>query len=208
MTSSPVLWYASQATGVVCLVLFSVVIVLGVLVHLRTRLPGLPRFGTVGLHRAISLLAVLFLALHIGTAVADSFVDISLADSVVPFVSDFQPLWLGLGTVAFDLIVAVTVTSLLRARLGRRIWRAVHWLAYASWPIAVVHAYTLGSGSGSAMGAGWALWLTAGCVAAVLVAVTLRLVHRAPGTGPVDLPTDSPVEVAVPPVNHRRSARV
>lgn len=187
MTSSTTLWYASQATGVVCLVLFSAVIVLGVLVHLRTRLPGLPRFGTVGLHRSLTLLSLVFLGLHIGTAVADSYVDISLLDSVVPFVSDFQPLWLGLGTVAFDLMLAVAVTSMLRARMGRRIWKGVHWLAYASWPVAVVHAYTLGAGSGTTMGAGWALWLTVGCVLAVLAAVAVRLLYRERTPTPADL---------------------
>ena len=173
-SSSPTFWYASQATGVVCLVLFSAVTLLGVLVHLRTRLPGLPRFGTVTLHRTLSLLAMAFLAVHIVTAVADSYVDISLLDSVLPFVSGYQPLWLGLGTVAFDLMIAVIVTSLLRARIGQRAWRAVHWLAYASWPVAVLHGITLGSGTGGPV-SGVALWLTAGCAAPVLIAIGVRL---------------------------------
>jgi len=173
-SSSPVLWYAGQATGVVSLVLFSAVTLLGVMVQMRSRLPGLPRFGTVTLHRTLSMLAMVFLAIHIVTSVADSYVNISLVDSVVPFVSDFQPLWLGLGTVGFDLLLAVIVTSLLRARIGHRTWRAVHWLAYASWPVAVVHGITLGSGTGG-MASGVALWLTVACVVAVLAAVAVRI---------------------------------
>ncbi|MEY9965768.1 sulfoxide reductase heme-binding subunit YedZ [Streptacidiphilus sp. MAP12-16] len=181
--TTPVLWYASQATGVVCLVLFSAVTLLGVMVRLRTSLPGLPRFGTVTLHRSLSLMAMLFLAVHILTAVGDSFVNISLLDAVLPFVSGYQPLWLGLGTVAFDLMLAVVVTSLLRARLGHRSWRAVHWLAYASWPVAVVHGITLGSGSGHPV-SGAALWLTVGCVAPVLVAIAVRLYLAARPSAP------------------------
>jgi methionine sulfoxide reductase heme-binding subunit len=140
ITSSTALWYASRATGVVSLVLLSAVMIIGILVNRQGRLPGLPRFAVLGLHRNLSLLAVAFVAGHVLTAVADSYVSIGLAAAVIPFVSSYEPLWLGLGAVALDLMAALIVTSLLRARLGRRTWRAVHWLAYASWPVAVVHS--------------------------------------------------------------------
>ncbi|SEL15969.1 ferric reductase-like transmembrane domain-containing protein [Streptacidiphilus jiangxiensis] len=171
--SSTTLWYASQATGIVSLVMFSAVMVLGALVRRRAKLPGLPRFGTLGLHRSISLLALVFLSIHILTAVADSYVSISLLDVVLAFTSAYRPLWLGLGTVAFDLLVAVVLTSVLRRRIGHRAWRAVHWLAYAMWPVAVVHGFTLGAGDGRTMH-GWALALTGGCVLAVLGSVAYR----------------------------------
>ncbi|MER5180169.1 ferric reductase [Streptomyces sp. NPDC002896] len=174
MTDSSILWYANRATGAVCLVLFTTVILLGLAVRLRGRL-GLPRFGTVTLHRTLSLSAVVFLAAHIGAAVLDGYVNISVADVLVPFVSDYQPLWLGLGTVAFDLMLAVLVTSLLRARLGHRAWRAVHWLAYASWPLALVHGIGIGTDSAT----GWMVWLTVACMAAVLAGSALRVLHAA-----------------------------
>ena len=177
------LWYLNRATGVVSLVLFTAVVLLGVAVHLRTRLPGLPRFGTVALHRSVSLIAVVFLGLHIVTAVADSYVSISVADVVVPFAGSYEPLWLGLGTVAFDLMLAVVATSLLRARLGHRTWRAVHWLAYASWPLAVVH----GLGIGTDLASGWLLWLGIGCVAAVAAALVARMTLAPRRRGPADL---------------------
>jgi predicted ferric reductase len=179
MSDSSLLWYANRATGAVSLVLFTVVVLLGIAVRLRGRLPGLPRFGTVQLHRALSLSATVFLALHITAAVVDSHVSISLLDVLVPFASTYQPLWLGLGTVALDLMVAVLITSLLRARVGHRAWRAVHWLAYASWPIALIH----GIGIGTDTGAGWMLWLTISCVAAVLTAFGIRVAHAARASG-------------------------
>ncbi|MEU1167109.1 ferric reductase-like transmembrane domain-containing protein [Streptomyces sp. NPDC005921] len=171
--TSETLWYANRATGAVCLVLFTVVVLLGIAVRLRGRLPGLPRFGTMSLHRTLSLSATAFLALHITTAVVDGYVSISPLDALVPFVSDYQPLWLGLGTVAFDLMLAVLVTSLLRDRLGHRAWRAVHWLAYASWPVALVH----GIGIGTDAGTDWMTWLTVACVATVIAAFALRTAH-------------------------------
>ncbi|MEU9154904.1 ferric reductase-like transmembrane domain-containing protein [Streptomyces sp. NPDC048417] len=168
--TSETLWYVNRATGAVCLVLFTVVVLLGIAVRLRTRLPGLPRFGMVTLHRSLSLFTTAFLALHITAAVVDGYVTISPLDALVPFLSDYQPLWLGLGTVALDLLLAVLVTSLLRDRLGRRTWRAVHWLAYASWPVALVH----GIGIGTDAGTDWMTWLTVACVATVITGIALR----------------------------------
>ena len=173
--TSETLWYANRATGAVCLVLFTVVVLLGIAVKLRGRIPGLPRFGTVSLHRTLSLSATAFLALHIAVAVIDSYVDITVLDALVPFVSDYQPLWLGLGTVALDLMLAVLITSLLRGRMGHRTWRAIHWLAYASWPVALIH----GIGIGTDTGADWMTWLTIACVAAVLTGGGIRVAHSA-----------------------------
>jgi methionine sulfoxide reductase heme-binding subunit len=171
ITSSTALWYASRATGVVSLVLLSAVMIIGILVNRQGRLPGLPRFVVLGLHRNLSLLAVAFVAVHVLSAVADSFVSISLAAAVIPFVSSYEPLWLGLGAVSLDLMGAIIVTSLLRAHLGRRTWRAVHWLAYASWPVAVLHSVY----SSQDLQSGPLLYLALACILAVLGALAWRV---------------------------------
>ena len=173
------LWYASRATGVVALVLLSLVLVLGVAVNRQGRLPGLPRFAATSLHRSVALLAVAFVAVHVGTAIADPFVSIGIAAAVVPFVSPYQPFWLGVGAVSVDLMLALLVTSLLRGRIGRRTWRGVHWLAYACWPAAAAHSIA----SGTDLRHGWLLDLGAGCVAAVAAALAWRrhrTLHDAP----------------------------
>ena len=103
--SSAGLWFASRATGVVALVLLTVAVVLGIAVNRQGRLPGLPGFAVVSLHRAVSLLAMAFVAIHVGTAIADPFVAIGIAASVVPSVSHYQPFWLGLGAVSVDLML-------------------------------------------------------------------------------------------------------
>ena len=171
MTSSTALWYASRATGVVALVLLTVVVVLGIMVSRRGRLPGLPRFATTSLHRSMSLLAVAFIAIHVVTAIADPYVTIGIAAAVIPFASPYKPLWLGLGAISFDMIVALVATSLARARIGRRTWRAVHWLAYACWPVAVLH----GIGSSTDLRTGWLLLLTICCCAVVLAAASWQI---------------------------------
>ena len=171
MTGSTALWYASRATGVVTLVLFTVVVLLGILVNRQGRLPGLPRFAVTGLHRSISLLAAVFLVIHVLTAIADPYVTIQLIAAVVPFTSSYQPFAVGLGAVALDLIAALIVTSLLRARIGRRLWRGVHWAAYAAYPVAVLHGVT----NAKDLRSGGLLALTVGCVLAVAAAVAYRI---------------------------------
>ncbi len=169
--ASPALWYLSRATGVVSLVLLSVVVVVGVLVNRRGRLPGLPTFAVTGLHRNISLLAVALLAVHILSAIVDPYVTIGWVAAIVPFTSPYKPGWVGLGAFALDLLVAVVVTSLVRLRLGQRAWRAVHWLAYVAWPVAVAH----GIGAAPDLRHGILLDVTLLSVAAVLAAVWWRV---------------------------------
>ena len=169
-TASAALWYTSRATGVIALVLLTAVLVLGIMVSRQGRLPGLPRFAGTSLHRSVSLLSVVFVAVHIATAIADPFVTIGIAASVVPFISPYEPFWLGIGAVSVDLMLALVVTSLLRARIGRRTWRAVHWLAYGSWPVAVVHSIY----SSQDMQRGPLLGLALACILAVLTAGVWR----------------------------------
>jgi sulfoxide reductase heme-binding subunit YedZ len=164
-------WYATRGAGTVALILLTASVVLGILDFSRWRPGNRPRFLVDGVHRTVSMLAVVMVVVHVVTTVADGFAPITLLDSIIPFVSPYRPLWLGLGTIAFDLLLAVTITSLLRGRIGHRTWRAVHWAAYACWPLALVH----GLGSGTDAPAAWSLLITAACALAVLIAVAWRI---------------------------------
>ena len=170
--NGPGLWYATRATGLVTLLLLTVSVLLGVITAGRFVSEKWPRFLTVGLHRRLSLLVLVFLALHIGTTVVDTYTSIPAAAAVVPFASSYQAPWLGLGAVAVDLLVAIMVTSLLRGRLGFRAWRRIHWLAYACWPVALVH----GLGTGTDRKTVWVFAAALCCVAAVAAAATWRAV--------------------------------
>lgn len=173
-TSTPTeaLWYLTRATGLVSLALLTLVMVLGVTQAQRWAPPRWPRFVTSALHRNASLLAVAFLAVHILSAVVDRYAPIDLAAVVIPFSSPYRPVWLGLGALAFDLVIALLVTSMLRPHINGRLWRLVHWSAYGCWPIALVH----GLGTGSDGRVGWVQVVYASCLAAVLVAVLWRVI--------------------------------
>jgi sulfoxide reductase heme-binding subunit YedZ len=170
-------WYLTRGSGAVALVLLTVSVVIGIAGSMRLSAPAWPRFAIETVHRDVSLLVIVFLVIHIITSVLDTFAPISLTAAVIPFISSYRPLWLGLGTLAFDLILALTITSLMRRRLGYGTWRAVHWFAYASWPVAVLH----GLGTGSDTKVAWMLALTALCVVAVVTAAGLRFA-RGEGT--------------------------
>jgi sulfoxide reductase heme-binding subunit YedZ len=153
------LWYLNRATGITSLVLMTLTVVLGSVVRRHRRIPDLPRFAVQGLHRNVGLLSALLLLTHVGTAVLDSYVDIGVPATFVPFVAGYRPFAVGLGTLAVDLLLLVVVTSLLRNRLPLRLWKLVHLTSYLLWPLAFVHGIT----AGTDLGGGWLLLLVLGC---------------------------------------------
>jgi sulfoxide reductase heme-binding subunit YedZ len=176
MLNNTLLWYATRGAGAVSLVLLSAVVVLGVLSSLRFEVPSWPRFLTTGLHRNLALTAVVFLGLHIVTAVVDPFTHLGWLAAVVPFSSYYRTFWLGLGVIAFELLIAITVTSLARGLIGHSAWRAIHWLAYGSWPIAVLHGFGTGTDAWST----WMLAIDVVCISAVVGSVSARLTFSSP----------------------------
>jgi sulfoxide reductase heme-binding subunit YedZ len=169
--SSTSLWYATRASGIVALVLLTLSMVLGLVTARRARARHWPGFAQQELHRRISILSVVFVAIHVLTSVLDTFVHIGWLAIVVPFTSPFARFWVGMGTVALDLMVAVFVSSLFRSRVKPGTWRAIHWLAYGSWPVAVAHTFGMGTDAGEH----WVIALGVACILSVGVALAWRL---------------------------------
>lgn len=160
-----------RASGVTALILFTVTVVLGLMNRSRFATDRWPRFVIDGVHRNVSLLAMVFLVVHILTSVTDHYVSLPLPSAFIPFAKSYSPLWVGLGALSWDLMLAVVITSLLRTRVGLRSWRAVHWSSYLAWPLALIHG--VGEGNDS-----WTTWMVAinvCCTAAVLAALAVRL---------------------------------
>ena len=175
------LWYATRGLGAATLIVLTCTVVLGIVTATRWMGRATPGFVAADLHRNLSLLALLLLLAHIVTTVLDPFAHISVRDVIVPVGASYRPVWLGLGVVAAEIMVAVIVTSLLRDRVGPRLWRLVHWAAYASWPIAVVH----GLGTGSDARAPWLIGVVTACVSAVILALLSRIREGQRATLPV-----------------------
>lgn len=162
--NATILWYTSRATGAVSIVLFTVVMMLGIATAGRAASEVLPRAAVLRLHRTLSLTAVAFLAVHIGTAILDGYVNVTVWDVVVPFGAGFDPFWVGLGSVAVDLLLAIGITSALRRFMSAAAWRAIHLTAYAMWPLALAHGWGIAGGDGHQT---WMVVLDVVCVALI-----------------------------------------
>ncbi|MEH3153838.1 MAG: ferric reductase-like transmembrane domain-containing protein [Gordonia paraffinivorans] len=169
--SDDALWALGRGTGLTALMLLTVSIVLGVVARSGRPLPGLPRFAVSSLHRSVALGATLLIVLHVATMVVDPYAQIDLVDVVLPFRAGYEPVWVGLGTLALDLVLVVVATGLLRHRLRPNVFRAIHLLTYLLWPMALVHAL----GSGTDTGHAWMIAICAGCAVVVVAAVVARL---------------------------------
>lgn len=169
--SDEALWALGRGTGLTALMLLSLSIALGVAARSGRSLPGLPRFAVSSLHRSVALGATLLVVLHVTTMVVDPYAQIDLVDVVLPFRAGYAPLWVGLGTLALDLLIVVVVTGLLRHRLNPNVFRVLHLVTYLLWPVAFVHAL----GSGTDTGHAWMIAVCAACAVLVVAAVVARL---------------------------------
>jgi sulfoxide reductase heme-binding subunit YedZ len=188
LISNTTLWYTARGSGFVAVIMLSASVTLGIVTAMRLRSPRWPRFVTAALHKNVSLLAVIFLVTHVVTTVFDPISPVHLVNAIVPFTGSYRPLGIGLGVVAIDLLAALVITSLLKQRIGMRAWRAVHWSAYACWPIAMLH----GLDSGTDAATPWARLVYLSCAAAVTAAIAGRVAAA----------------VLTPPPNRTRTVRV
>ena len=170
LTSSPIDWYAARAAGITAYLLVTGVVLLGLTMAAKKPFAGWPRFTVEDVHRFGGLLVGCFVTIHVATVAIDSWLPFSLQSIVVPFVSRYRPIWVGLGIAAAELLAALAVTNHYRRRLPYTFWRRAHYLNFAVWSAATLH----GLGSGTDRSAPWALGMYATAVAATSAAIVWR----------------------------------
>jgi DMSO/TMAO reductase YedYZ heme-binding membrane subunit len=138
-------WYVARATGFVAWGLLSGSVISGLLVSTRITHGRPTAAWLVDLHRFLSGAGLVFIALHLGGLVADSFVHFGAADLLVPFASSWKPVPVALGIVSLYLVAAVEVSSLLMRRLPRRWWKRIHLASYGFFWSATFHLLLAGS---------------------------------------------------------------
>jgi sulfoxide reductase heme-binding subunit YedZ len=169
--SEQILWFATRGAGTVSTLMLTASVCLGLVTVTRFEAAGWPKFFNMELHRRLSLLAVVFLVVHIVTAVLDPYWALGWVAALVPLASEYRPIPIALGIVSMYLFVAVVVTSLVRQRIGLRAWRIVHWSSYAMWPLAILHGVFAGTDAFAI----WMLVVDAVCLGAVAMALAWRL---------------------------------
>jgi predicted ferric reductase len=165
------LWALGRGNGTTALIVLTISLAMGIATRSGRRVAALPRFAVADVHRVAALTGTVLVALHLALLFFDPYAQLRLVDFVVPFLGAYRPLWLGLGTVAVDVLVVVIVSSLLRHRIGVRAFRVVHWATYALWPLAMAHAV----GNGTDAGHPWFLVIVGCCALSVAAALVWRL---------------------------------
>ncbi|MFN8026040.1 MAG: ferric reductase-like transmembrane domain-containing protein [Acidimicrobiia bacterium] len=185
---SQVTWYAARASGVVSWALILLTIVWGML--LATRVLG--RRATpawlLSLHRYLGALAVVFVGVHVGALMLDSYTPFGPVDVLVPFATSWHPLAVAWGIVGMYLLAAVEITSLLRHKLSNKVWHAIHVTSYLLFGFVTVHFVTAGTDA-KAILASTAAVLVA--TAAAFGSAALYLWRSDPGV-PVEGPVVNP----------------
>ncbi len=165
------LWAIGRGAGITALAFLTVSVALGIGTRSGRPMLALPRFAVADVHRFAALAGTLLVVLHITLLFLDPYAQLRIVDFVVPFLGSYRPLWQGLGTLAFDLLIVIVLTSLLRHRLGARAFRVIHWVTYALWPIALAHAL----GNGTDAYRIWFLAFAACCALTVIASLVWRL---------------------------------
>jgi methionine sulfoxide reductase heme-binding subunit len=209
-------WYVVRASGFVAWALVSASVLYGLL-HATAatrvvRRPRLPRPAWVlDLHRFLAGLACCATVLHVGALLFDRFVGFGVVDLLVPFATRYRPAALAWGIVAFDGLLIVQTTSLLMARLSRRLWHAIHLGAFVVFATATVHALYAGTDRHSPFVHAFAVAVTVAVFGAAVVRVTVSTARvrrfRRAEAQMKSAPTLAPVDAAIEEVVRRGAAR-
>jgi DMSO/TMAO reductase YedYZ heme-binding membrane subunit len=162
-------WMVTRASGVAALMLASASVGIGVSMggrFLRVRTADL-RVA----HEALSLAAMVALAVHASALVVDGYVDLGVADVTIPFASSYKTLWVTLGIAGGWLFVLLGLSSYVRHRIGIERWKRLHRWTMLAWVLGVAHAVGIGTDAG----AGWFVVSLGAVVLPAAAMVGLRL---------------------------------
>jgi len=171
LSSNPVFWYATRASGIAAYVILTVVVCIGMSMGGKAQSTRWPRFSVEGIHRFGGLLVGALIGIHVVTIAVDSFLPFSIVNLLVPFTANYRPLWTGLGIASAELLLALAVTNHYRKRLPYSFWRKAHYANFAVWTLASLH----GVMSGTDRGVWWLATIYGLSVAAVAALLVWRL---------------------------------
>jgi hypothetical protein len=164
-------WEVARVGGLLAYLLTTVSVVLGLLLSLKAHSARWPRFITNELHRHVTLLSLVFIAVHSLAVLVDPFTGFNLGEVLLPMASHYRPLWIAFGIGGAYLAVAIWLSEYVRPFVGYAWWHRFHMLAFVVFLLGTVH----GLGSGSDSTAGWAVVLYGGSVLVVSALVLARL---------------------------------
>jgi sulfoxide reductase heme-binding subunit YedZ len=184
-------WYLTRASGIVAWLMLTASVIWGVILSTKAFPEQRRPAWLLDLHRWLGGLAVSFLAIHLVSLVADSYVHFGITDLLVPFAADWKPGAVALGVIAMWLLIAVEATSLAMRKLPRKVWRRIHMLSYGVFWLTSMHAALAGTDRTA-----WLYRITAfASIGAVVWASLYRVANRKSVTTrrPTTMPDHTPV---------------
>lgn len=173
-------WFSSRALGFLGYWALAISVIYGLALSTGILDAIAHRAVSFSLHQELSAIAIALVALHGALLTLDTFVRTSLFEVIVPFAGSYRPLWVGIGQLAFYVMVVVYVSFYFRRRLGQRGWRLLHYTTFLAFIGGTVHGLMAGTDTS----AGWALWSYAAACVAVVFLLGYRIVLSVAGSGP------------------------
>ncbi len=140
-------WYMARAGGLAAYLLLWLSTVWGLVLSTRVTANLIAAPLAYGLHEFLSILAIVFAGLHALVLLGDTYIQFNLVHLIVPFTAPYEPFWTGLGTMTFYLSTALTGSFYLRKLIGQKTWRALHYLTFATFLMALAHGLMAGTDS-------------------------------------------------------------
>lgn len=170
-TWSTITWIAVRASGFTDFVLLTLAVALGLALSMRWQRPAWPRLITNELHSFLTLLSLVFLAVHVLAAWIDPFTRFGWSEVLIPFVSHYRPVYMALGIMGLYLALAVWISTQLRSWIGYAAWRRLHGLSFLAYLLALFHGIGIGSDTRTL----WAVALYGGSALLVGILLFIRL---------------------------------
>jgi len=140
-------WYVTRSAGIIAYLLLWLSTVWGLAVPSKIVSPLLDQSYTFDFHQFISLLSIGFVLLHILVLTLDRYLPYSTLQILIPFLSPYRPLWVGIGVISFYIILLVTITFYVRSRIGMSTFRAIHYFSLLGYLGVTLHGLYSGTDS-------------------------------------------------------------
>ena len=172
MNDPHIWWYLTRASALIAWVLMTMSVLWGILLSTRVMRRIDNPAWLQDLHRYLGGLTLLMVGLHMVTLMLDGWLKFSITETLVPFATDFKPLAVALGIIAFYLLAAVQGTSLVMNKLPRKFWKGLHYASYVALLLVALHA----GWTGTDVGAWWYRVLAIVLISVATISVMVRII--------------------------------
>jgi methionine sulfoxide reductase heme-binding subunit len=162
-------WSTTRAAGITSYLFLFLSTAAGIVMSLRA-LSGRAKTALLVVHQSCGWFGFLFGGLHGAVLLFDQYVGYSPLDLLIPFTAYSHPVLNGLGTIGFYISFVLILSSDLMKRLGRNVWRTIHFMAFPGFIVSLLHGLLIGTDSHQS----WAIFMYIATGAIIMLLTVLR----------------------------------